>query len=64
MKSFKESDVLEKFREMKVGMTVDSPLDEAKLPKARRAIQDASRCQWPASGTSRDPHRADYVFIQ
>ena len=39
MKSFKESDVLEKFREMKVGMTVDSPLDEAKLPKARRAIK-------------------------
>ena len=39
MKSFKESDVLEKFREMKVGMTVDSPLDEAKLPRARQAIK-------------------------
>lgn len=39
MKSFKESDVLEKFREMRVGLTVDSPFDESKLPKARRALK-------------------------
>ncbi len=38
MKSFKESDVLEKFRDMRVGMTVDSPFDESKLPRARKAI--------------------------
>lgn len=38
MKSFKESDVLEKFRDMRVGITVDSPFDEAKLPRARRAM--------------------------
>ena len=39
MKSFKESDVLEKFRDMRVGLTVDSPFDPSKLPKARRAIR-------------------------
>jgi len=39
MKSFKESDVLEKFRDMRVGLTVDSPFDDAKLPKARKAIR-------------------------
>ncbi|MFQ5928710.1 MAG: outer membrane protein assembly factor BamA [Acidobacteriota bacterium] len=39
MKSFKESDVLERFRDMRVGLTVDSPFDASKLPKARRAIQ-------------------------
>jgi outer membrane protein insertion porin family len=39
MKSFKESDVLEKFSEMKVGLTPDSPFDPAKLPKARRAMR-------------------------
>lgn len=39
MKSFKESDVLEQFRELKVGMTVDNPFDGAKLPKARRALR-------------------------
>ncbi len=39
MKSFKESDVLERFRDMRVGLTVDSPYDPAKLPKARRAIR-------------------------
>lgn len=39
MKSFKESDVLEKFRDMRVGLTVDSPFDEAKIPKARRAFR-------------------------
>ena len=39
MKSFKESDVLEKFRDNKVGMTVDSPFDESKLPSARKAIR-------------------------
>ena len=38
MKSFKESDVLERFRDMRVGLSVDSPFDPAKLPKARRAI--------------------------
>jgi len=38
MKSFKESDVLERFRDMKVGLTVDSPFDEAKIPIARRAV--------------------------
>ena len=39
MKSFKESDVLEGFRDGRVGLTVDSPYDPAKLPKARRAIR-------------------------
>ena len=39
MKSFKESDVLESFRDMRVGLTVDSPFDPAKLPKARKAIR-------------------------
>lgn len=39
MKSFKESDVLEKFRDMRVGLSVDSPFDASKLPRARRAIK-------------------------
>ncbi len=39
MNSFKESDVLEKFRDMRVGITVDSPFDKAKVPKARRAMR-------------------------
>ena len=39
MKSFKESDVLERFRDMRVGLTIDSPFDPARLPMARRAIQ-------------------------
>lgn len=39
LKSLKESDVLERFRDLRVGLTVDSPLDEARLPKARRAIR-------------------------
>lgn len=39
MKSFKESDVLEKFRDLKVGLTKDSPFDEAKIPKARKALK-------------------------
>jgi outer membrane protein insertion porin family len=39
MKSFKESDVLERFRDLRVGLTVDSPFDPAKLPKARRGIK-------------------------
>jgi len=39
MKSFKESDVLERFRDMRVALSVDSPFDPAKLPKARRAIK-------------------------
>ncbi|MGH9340132.1 MAG: outer membrane protein assembly factor BamA [Acidobacteriota bacterium] len=39
MTSFKESDVLERFRDMKVGMTVDSAFNESKLPQARKAIQ-------------------------
>ncbi len=38
LKSFKESDVLERFRDLRVGLTVDSPFNPAKLPKARRAI--------------------------
>ena len=37
MKSFKESDVLERFRDMRVGLSVDSPFDPANLPKARQA---------------------------
>ncbi len=40
MKSFKESDVLEHFRDKRVGLTVDSPFDPAKLPKARQALRD------------------------
>ena len=39
MKSFKESDVLERFRDMRVGLSLDSPLDPAQLPQARRAIK-------------------------
>lgn len=39
MSSFKESDVLEQFRDMRVGLTVDSPFDESKLPRARRALR-------------------------
>jgi len=39
MKSFKESDVLERFRDMRVALSVDSPFDPAKLPKARKAIK-------------------------
>lgn len=39
IKSFKESDVLEKFKEARVGLTVDSPFDESKLPKARRTLK-------------------------
>ncbi len=39
LKSFKESDVLERFRDLRVGLTVDSPFNPAKLPKARRAIK-------------------------
>lgn len=36
--SFKESDILERFRDMRVGMTVDNPYDPSKIPLARRAI--------------------------
>jgi outer membrane protein insertion porin family len=39
MKSFKESDVLERFRDMRVALSLDSPLDPAQLPQGRRAIK-------------------------
>ncbi|HUG44110.1 MAG TPA: outer membrane protein assembly factor BamA [Acidobacteriota bacterium] len=39
MSSFKESDVLEQFRDMRVGLSVDTPFDEARLSRARRAIR-------------------------
>ena len=39
MKSFKESDVLEKFRDLRVGLSVDSTFDPSNLPLARRAIK-------------------------
>ena len=39
MESFKESDVLERFRDLRVGLSVDSPFDPANLPRARRAIK-------------------------
>ncbi len=39
LKSFKESDVLEKFRDLRVNMTVDSPFNPARLPQARKAIK-------------------------
>lgn len=39
MKSFKESDVLERFRDMRVNLTVDSPFDESRLPQARKALR-------------------------
>jgi len=39
MTSFKQSDVLERFRVMKVDLSVDAPFDPAKLPRARRAIK-------------------------
>ncbi|MBI2821364.1 MAG: outer membrane protein assembly factor BamA [Acidobacteria bacterium] len=40
LKSFKESDILDKFKERKVGLSADSPFDEAKLPVARTVIED------------------------
>ena len=39
MKSFKESDVLERFRDARVGLSIDSPFDGSKLPKARKALR-------------------------
>lgn len=39
MSSFKESDILEAFKDSKVGLSVDSPFDPSKLPKARKAIR-------------------------
>ncbi|HSR67984.1 MAG TPA: outer membrane protein assembly factor BamA [Acidobacteriota bacterium] len=39
LSSFKESDILERFRDMRVGMTVDTPFDESKIPLARRALK-------------------------
>ena len=39
LESFKESDVLEQFREMRVAISVDSPFDPANLPKARRTLK-------------------------
>ena len=39
MSSFKESDILEQFKDRKVGLSVDSPFDPSKLPKARKAIR-------------------------
>ncbi|MBI4445650.1 MAG: outer membrane protein assembly factor BamA [Acidobacteria bacterium] len=39
MSSFKESDVLEKFRDMRVGLTVDSPFDPSRIPSARQALK-------------------------
>ncbi|HEY2930168.1 MAG TPA: outer membrane protein assembly factor BamA [Acidobacteriota bacterium] len=39
-KSFKESDILEEFKKRRVGLSVDSAFDEAKLPAARRAIEE------------------------
>ena len=39
MSSFKESDVLERFRDMRVGLTPDSPYDPSKLPRARKALR-------------------------
>lgn len=38
--SFKESDVLEEYKKRKVGLSVDSAFDEAKLPLARKAIEE------------------------
>ncbi len=40
VKSFKESDILEEFKKRKVGLSMDSAFDEAKLPQARRAIEE------------------------
>ena len=37
--SVKESDVLEQFREARVGLTMDSPFDAAKMPKARSVLK-------------------------
>lgn len=39
-KSFKESDILDKFKERKLALSVDSSFDEAKLPQARRVIEE------------------------
>lgn len=36
--SVKESDILEQFREARVGLTLDSPFDAAKMPKARSVL--------------------------
>ena len=38
LKAAKESDVLERFREERVGLTVDSPFDEAKVSKAEKTL--------------------------
>ncbi len=51
MKSFKESDVLEKFRDMRVGLTVDSPFDESKLPRARKALRSLLELNGKPLGT-------------
>ena len=40
IKSVKESDILEKFREARVGLTVDSAFDPAKLSKGRKVLKD------------------------
>ncbi len=39
MTSLQESDVLEQFREQKVGLSVDAPYDEARIPKARHVLR-------------------------
>ncbi|MBI4483594.1 MAG: outer membrane protein assembly factor BamA [Acidobacteria bacterium] len=40
LKSFKESDILNQFKERKVSLTPDSPLDEGRLVQAKRAIKE------------------------
>lgn len=39
LKSFKESDILEQFRDQKVGLSIDSPFDESRLRLARKALR-------------------------
>lgn len=40
IKSFKKSDVLDKFNEAKLGLTVDSPFEPTKIKKAEKIIKD------------------------
>lgn len=37
-KSFKESDILEKFKDRKVGLSLDSQFDPARIPAAKKAL--------------------------
>ena len=52
-KSFSESDILEHFKEMKVGLTVDSQYDAAKIRLAERALKELMTQNGKPLGTVR-----------